>query len=144
MCDFSTAYYHDGTPVPYVGHIDDFYDGDCCCWQKLYPEITRPGMYGAGHTGCWSLYFDGNKTYVSTEELPYGMYWKDRCCWDVIERKNEVKFYIDEDWDTFMIGDCIATCLNCFAAGYECKCGNRHLSMDSDVIRRAKKKKGLE
>jgi len=159
MCDFSRPYYHDGTPVAYVGHVDDFYDGDCCCWTTRFeeaecPELTQPGMYAAGHSGCWNFYFDGQKTYLSEDEMPHGMYWEDSyCCSN--EPSSDPKFFaqrsiwLGKPWEQLMIGDCIATCMKCFciAAGEwigqeGCKCKNPHWSMDSDAIRKAKEKAG--
>lgn len=48
--------------------------------------------------------------------------------------------------DEQMLGDCIATCLNCFKhmpwiGDDYCKCVKPRWSMDSDAIRRAKEKK---
>lgn len=90
MCCFDKPYYPDGNPVPYIGHIDDFCEVDCgcLCWDRenFNTYISEPGVYAAGHTGCWYFYFDGEKVYQPHDILPHEMYWKHEDMWDILEK----------------------------------------------------------
>ena len=70
MCDFHYPYYSVGplcgSRVQYIGNVDDV-------------EVSKIGCYNVGHSGSFTFYYDGVKTYGSSEQLPYGMYWKNEC-----------------------------------------------------------------
>lgn len=66
MCDFNYPYYPDGKEVERIGSANI---GD--------PKPVEPGCYTIGHSGSFTIYWDGQKEYMPGEDLPNGLVWKD-------------------------------------------------------------------
>ena len=165
MCNFHEPFYHDGTPVPSRGHVDDYFEEHGVCFGEggfaadlhgewghecsLISQLPGPGMYTAGHSGCWHFYYDGEKTYYSEDELPHGMYWDDVSPWEG-KKEGEPHFYVasqfwmgDRYLENFMVGDCVPQCLGCFNHAHEgCTCGKQRWCMDHSLIMKKKKEAG--